>query len=204
MYRYRLVAMGYLTILFFIFLFVFARSEQSASPTSLVTATAIPTPTLTSTPTPSPTPIPVAMPARLVIPKLNIDVAIESRGEDTSGHMDVPSWDNAAWFNLGPRPTEEGSAVIAGHYDTNTGAPAIFYNLSSLSPGDEIWVINELNERHIFKVTDTRIYPYDLFPEDEVFNDPAGRKLNLITCSGTWNPAIHNYSDRLVVFAELQ
>lgn len=118
--------------------------------------------------------------------------------------MDVPSWNNAAWYNLGPRPGQAGSAVIAGHYDTTAGAPAIFYNLSELLPGDDIHLIDVTSKTITFKVANVRNYPYDLFPVDEVFNDPSGHKLNLITCSGTWSYALQTYTDRLVVYAVLQ
>lgn len=202
---YRLIATGYIALLFFVFLFVFVRSDQSASYEPLIASTQIITsPSPTPEPTATPTPTPAASPVRLVIPKLNLDVAIESKGEDAAGHMDVPSWENVAWYNLGPRPGEEGSAVIAGHYDTTTGAPSTFYQLSSLQAGDEIYVQDELNNVLRFTVKDMRNYDYFLFPINEVFADPVGRKLNLITCSGTWNHAMQTYSDRLVVFAELQ
>lgn len=209
--KFRLIAASYISLLFVVFLFVFVRAEQSAAPdtmiaSSMITATMLPseTPTPSPTATATPTPIPVAQPARLVVPRLNLDVAIESRGNDATGHMDVPSWHNSAWYNLGPRPGEPGSAVIAGHYDTNTGDPAIFYYMSQLQAGDDINVVDETNKMLTFKVTDVRTYAYDLFPVDEVFNDPSGRKLNLITCSGMWNHILQTYSDRLVVFTDLQ
>lgn len=59
----------------------------------------------------------LASPVRLKIPKINIDAAIESVGLTPEGAMDVPkSHTNVAWFNLGPRPGEQGSAVINGHF----------------------------------------------------------------------------------------
>ena len=204
MHNFRLIAVGYFLLLFFVFLFVFARTDQSAMRDSAVVATAIPTVTSTPEPTATPTPFPVPNPTRLVIPRLDIDVAIESKGNDAEGRMEVPAWESVAWFNQGPKPGEEGSSVIAGHYDTNTGAPATFYALSSLQPGDLMYVTDETNAVRAFKVIDIRNYAYDLFPVTEVFDDPSGHKMNLITCSGTWDSAIGNYSDRLVVYTELQ
>lgn len=204
MHNFRLIAVGYFLLLFFVFLFVFARVDQSAMREAAVIATAAPTVTATPEPTATPTPLPVPNPTRLVIPRLNVDVSIESKGNDAEGRMEVPSWESVAWFNQGPKPGELGSSVIAGHYDTNTGAPATFYTLSSLQPGDLLYVADETNAVRAFKVVDIRNYSYDLFPVNEVFDDPSGHKMNLITCSGTWNATISNYSDRLVVYTELQ
>lgn len=198
---YRLAATAYITLLFFVFLFVFVRRDQSATREPLASSSqTVARPTFK----PTATPAPAVAPVRLLIPKLGLDVSIESKGEDAAGHMDVPGWENVAWYNLGPKPGEEGSAVIAGHYDTPDGAPSTFYSLSTLWPGDEIYVQDELNNVLRFTVKDMRNYDYFLFPINEVFADPSGRKLNLITCSGTWNHALQTYSDRLVVFAELQ
>lgn len=201
---YRLIATAYIVLLFFVFLFVVVRRDQSASRGPLVTPSqTIVDPTPTHEPTATPTPA-TGTPVRLVIPKLNLDVTVESKGENEAGHMEVPSWENVAWYNLGRRPGEQGSAVIAGHYDTDTGAPSTFYQLSTLQIDDEIYVQDELNKVLRFVVRDIRNYDYFLFPINEVFADPVGRKLNLITCSGTWNHGLQTYSDRLVVFAELQ
>lgn len=209
---YRLLAAAYIVLLFFVFLFMFATVDQSASNDTMIAAsktTATPEPTdepaPTETPIPTPTAAPVANPVRIVIPKLNIDTVVESKGNDAEGHMDVPSdWNHTAWYNLGPKPGEEGAAVVAGHFDTNTGGPAVFYYLSALLPGDNINVIDETGKTMTFTVVDKRNYEYYSFPVDEVFSDRSGHKMNLITCSGVWDFRNHNYTDRLVIFTELQ
>ena len=56
-------------------------------------------------------------PVRLRIPSINVDAPVEYVGLTPDGAMDVPKERaNVAWFNLGPRPGENGSAVVAGHY----------------------------------------------------------------------------------------
>ena len=43
-------------------------------------------------------------------------LAVEDVGLTPGGAMDVPKGpSDVAWFDLGPRPGEVGSAVIAGH-----------------------------------------------------------------------------------------
>jgi len=48
--------------------------------------------------------------------------------------MDVPKGlNNIGWFNLGPRPGENGNAVIDGHYGVwKNGKGAVFNNLHKL------------------------------------------------------------------------
>lgn len=144
------------------------------------------------------------IPVRLSIPELGINTAVEQVGMDAQGRMDVPSNNvNVAWYNLGYRPGAEGNAVIDGHLDTVTGAPAVFYYLSNLHPGDEIIVTDASSHTFHFKVTDIENYPYDQFPLQEVFGAYNKPRLNLITCEGTFNNATHNYSHRTVVYSVL-
>ena len=61
-------------------------------------------------------------PVRLRIPSINVDAPVEYVGLTPDGAMDVPKERaNVAWFNLGPRPGENNSAVIAGHYGRKMG-----------------------------------------------------------------------------------
>jgi len=68
-----------------------------------------------------------------MIPSINIDAAIEYVGLTSNGAMAVPKGPNdVGWFELGPRPGDIGSAVIAGHDGWKDGIPAVFDNLSKL------------------------------------------------------------------------
>ena len=71
------------------------------------------------------------LPQTLHIPKINVAAAIEQVGLDTQGRMDVPEdADNVAWYKLGYKPGQKGNAVLAGHYDKETGEPAVFWDIS--------------------------------------------------------------------------
>src|SRR5260221_1494026 len=60
----------------------------------------------------TPTPL-VGIPVEMRIPKLHMDAQIESVGLDSHQRMDVPKKVNdVAWYNLGSKPGEKGSAVI--------------------------------------------------------------------------------------------
>lgn len=164
--------------------------------------------TLQTTPTtaPSPTSLPpsIGIPISFTIPSLHVTTAIESVGMDNQGRMDVPkNVTDVAWYDLGYRPGQKGSAVIDGHYDTQTGAPAVFYNISKLTPGDTIVVQDDKGNTYTFTVTQNTNYPYNSLPLNEIFASNDRARLNLITCSGVWDHVQHNYSTRDVVYAEL-
>jgi LPXTG-site transpeptidase (sortase) family protein len=152
-------------------------------------------------PEPAP-PMPVfGVPVRLRIPALNVEAPVVTVGLTEEGAMDAPEGpENTGWYELGPRPGEQGSAVIAGHSGYRTG-PAVFDDLETLQPGDRIYVVDDAGTTIEFTVRESREYdPYDR-PE-EVFASNEGRHLNLITCTGSWDSAAGTHSKRLVVFAD--
>lgn len=143
----------------------------------------------------------IGFPTRLIIPKLNINASIEYVGTTPQGEMATPSNpDNVGWFEYGPRPGENGSAVIAGHFDDGTGKPGIFINLRQLRPGDQISTQDRSGQATHFTVIQVRTY--NTFTSAEVFSNATTPYLNLITCDGAWDPVKKTYSERLVVFSE--
>lgn len=146
----------------------------------------------------------VALPKTLRIPKINVTAAIESVGLDKEKKMDVPKEVmNVAWYNLGSKPGKVGNSAVAGHVDTPTGSAAIFYDLKKLQIGDTIEVIDENQKSIKFAVTKIENYKTELFPLDEVFGPTDKKRLNLITCGGTWDKTKKSYSERVVVYSEL-
>lgn len=144
-------------------------------------------------------------PQTLTIPKLGVNAAVESVGEDSSGRMGVPEGVyNVGWYSPGFKPGENGSAVMAGHLDTTTGAPAVFYYVDQLAAGDQIIVTDKNGKSLVFEVIGMQSYPFDQVPLQEIFGVSDKPKLNLITCTGVWNRGSSNYSNRLVVYAELR
>jgi LPXTG-site transpeptidase (sortase) family protein len=138
-----------------------------------------------------------------MIPVINVDAAIEYVGLTPDGAMEVPSQlINAAWYNLGSPPGQQGSAVIAGHRSSRTWVPAVFDNLDELCIGDNLYIKDDQGTIISFIVREIRTYD----PEDDasdVFNLSNGIHLNLITCSGDWNKVQKSYNKRLVIFADL-
>lgn len=147
----------------------------------------------------------VLPPRAIVIPKIGVEAVVEQVGEDSSGKMDVPQEaDNVGWYSLGYKPGEKGSAVLDGHLDTATGAPAVFYDIDKLEVGDQVIVTDEAGKDLTFEVISAQTYPFDQVPLGEVFGSSDKPKLNLITCTGVWNTGSRNYSNRLVVYTKLK
>jgi len=143
-------------------------------------------------------------PVRLKIPKINVDTVLERVGLTPKGAVDVPKDQaNAAWFNLGPRPGENGSAVIVGHYGrSENGQGSVFDDLGKLKRGDELYVEDEKGATITFIVRESRTYDKNENALD-VFKSGDGKShLNLITCSGVWENDQKTYSNRLVVFTD--
>jgi len=148
-------------------------------------------------------------PTLLGIPALQINTHVMGVGSTPDGVMDTPVskalnspyWTNVFWYNLGPAPGQAGNAVIAGHVDRVGGDPAIFWSLSTLKPGDKIFVTPLKGSQLQFVVTHVVRFPANA-PSDDVLNAVFGpsteHNLNLITCSGVWTG--HGYDERLVVF----
>jgi LPXTG-site transpeptidase (sortase) family protein len=144
-------------------------------------------------------------PETIIIPRLGISTHIEHVGLDTRKRMDVPKNDlNTAWYSLGAKPGEKGSAVIAGHFDTREGKPAVFYTLNTLQNGDVIDVLDSNGKKLTFVVAETKTVKDSEFPIEEVFTRSDRERLNLITCAGIFDQQNKNYEDRFVAFAVLQ
>jgi LPXTG-site transpeptidase (sortase) family protein len=145
----------------------------------------------------------IGLPVRLKIPEINVDAVVEHMGLTLDGAMDVPnSPAKVVWFNLGPRPGESGSAVIAGHYGWKNNIPAVFDNLSKLRLGDKVFVENEEGVSIVFVVREIKIYGRDEAAPDVFDSDDGRAHLNLVTCTGTWDNTEKTRSERLIVFTD--
>ncbi len=143
------------------------------------------------------------LPLRLKIPKINLETKIEYVGLTANGEMATPEdIADVGWYQLGTRPGEEGSAVIAGHYGWEDGKASSFDELFTLDPGDKLYVEDDTGVITTFIVRENKRFN----PEDSavtVFtSNDGGAHLNLITCEGDWNRNAKSYSKRLVVFTD--
>ncbi len=137
------------------------------------------------------------------IPALGIDTTIESVGLTSTGAMDSPVGpDTVGWFKFGTSPGEIGNAVIDGHSGWKNNRPAVFDTLYKIKKGDKIYTTDEKGILTTFIVR--AFHSFD--PNEDassVFISTDGiAHLNLITCSGVWNPITKSHSTRLVVFTD--
>lgn len=171
------------------------RSQEQISQGLLVSVDATPQPEIINS----------SKPARISIPAIGVNAAIEHVGLAPDGRMDVPkAYENVGWWQMGARPGIQGSAVLAGHFDTPTGEPGVFYDLKQLKKGDIIEVEDEEDLAQLFEVVETKLYPDANFPIDLVFGRTDEKWLNLITCDGVFDQETNNYTDRYVVFSRLK
>lgn len=148
----------------------------------------------------------ISLPDHLLIPRLNIDADVQHLGITKKGNMAAPSnFTDVAWYKYGTVPGNVGSAVMAGHEDNAAGLDGVFKHLDDLALGDDVYVVDADGEKLHFRVTDKKVYPYNLSGTElnKVFNAKDKAHLNLITCTGEWVQALKTNDKRLVVFTEL-
>lgn len=178
-----------------------AAGDQAESPFSPALQ---PSPTMTLWPTPAPR-LSAGSPVRVVIPAIQINAEVEKVGLTGNNAIAVPRDANkVGWFTRRARPGEKGGAILAGHYDTPTGKPAVFSHLGELKIGDEVRVATDRGEELVFTVESVLKRPYQSFPLDIIFQAHDKEKLIMITCDGVWDTVKRGYSDRLVVWADLR
>ena len=145
----------------------------------------------------------ISQPVSLEIPKLALTASIEAKGLLDTGQMAVPdNRDTVAWFSPGAAPGQQGNAVMAGHVDDKTG-PAVFFSLNRLTTGDFIHVKNKDGKRLTFIVTKKEAYDRKAAPLPFIFGPTNAKRLNLITCTGSFNRQQGTHEKRLVVYTTL-
>ncbi|MFF1695856.1 class F sortase [Streptomyces sp. NPDC058257] len=143
-------------------------------------------------------------PVRVKIPVIGVDAALTALSRTKDGGLNAPPPDDAnlaGWDAAGTLPGSTGTAVIAGHVDTNEG-PAVFFGLGSLKKGAKVQVTREDGRTAVFTVDGVEEYEKDDFPSSKVYAPRARPELRLITCSGTYNKT-DGYSGNVVVYAHL-
>jgi sortase (surface protein transpeptidase) len=143
---------------------------------------------------------PVA-PVGLAVEAAGIDAGIEAL-RVVDGAMQDPSgpWVVGWYENLGALG-RDGNVVMAGHIDYWNVGPAVFYNLSTLVPGNEVVLSGADGKSYPFAVEWVRQYDSASMPLDEVAGTTEGQSVTLITCGGAFDYASGLYLQRTVVRA---
>jgi LPXTG-site transpeptidase (sortase) family protein len=145
------------------------------------------------------------IPVKLDITSIGVHAPVESVGKDAKGAMKTPSqFGDVAWYSLGSKPGEAGNAVIAGHVNNALTKAGVFEHLSQVALGDEIVVSDSSGRSLRYVVRDIEDYPIDGAPADTIFSSQGPSQIVLVTCAGDWDPRVHSFDKRLVIFASLQ
>ncbi len=147
---------------------------------------------------------PATYPARLRIPSLSINVAVQEVGVNMKGNIGTPSnFTDVGWYIFGGIPGDIGNAVIDGHVDNGLALAGVFKHLGDVHTGDDVYVDTYGHKTLHFVVTNMVSYPYDNVPAEVLSRQQDAARLVLITCGGTWVPDRKTYDQRLVVTAKL-
>ncbi|MET9093741.1 class F sortase [Streptomyces cyaneofuscatus] len=147
--------------------------------------------------------LPPSRPVSITIPSLKVTSDLEQLGLGKNRAMETPKDPaKAGWYRPGTTPGAIGPSVIAGHV-TWDGAPAVFFKLTELAPGDRVDVRRADGTTAVFTVDRTATYPKDDFPTVEVYRNLDHAGLRLITCGGDYSRENSRYADNVVVYASL-
>jgi sortase (surface protein transpeptidase) len=144
-----------------------------------------------------------SVPVHLAIPSVNIETDLLRLGLNPDGTLQVP-WKPllAGWYQGSPTPGQLGPAIIAGHVDSWTTGPAVFYHLGEVAVGAHVLITRADTTVATFKVTAVNSYPKTAFPTHLVYGNVNRAALRLITCAH-WNTTTQEYDDDVVVYAQL-
>ena len=142
-------------------------------------------------------------PVRIVIPAIGVDARVIRVGLNPDETIEVPATlSDTGWFEPGPEPGEQGSAVIVGHLESLAGR-GVFKRLKELRVGQTI-AIHLRDGSTVRYVADSMVrVPKSRFPTDRVYAQTKQPTLRLITCAGEMNPATGYHPDNYIVFASL-
>ncbi|WP_341538497.1 class F sortase [Streptacidiphilus pinicola] len=170
------------------------------------------TPSLSAPPSPAASVSPRAVaplyrsaPVRIVITRLGLNAPLVPVGQTADGTVATPPFSQprtAGWYTGSVTPGQNGTSVIVGHVDTPTG-PAVFYPLTVARAGDTVAITRADRSTADFTVDAIKVIPRDDFDENTVYG-PTGRpEVRLITCGGTFDKAMGEYTSNVVVYAHL-
>ncbi|GAA5159473.1 class F sortase [Ornithinimicrobium tianjinense] len=143
-----------------------------------------------------------AVPVRLTVPSVGLEVAIDPVAITEDGQMEIPERpDRAGWYRYGPAPgSTSGSVVVAGHVDTTTG-PGAFLALGRVEAGAEVVVELDDGTSTAYRIVGGESVAKTDLAVDEIFRRDGDPVLRLVTCAGDWSPRTGHYTDNLVVTA---
>jgi sortase (surface protein transpeptidase) len=144
-----------------------------------------------------------SVPLALSIPAIGLRVPLSELGLNPNHTVQVPTnFQEPGWYEFGPSPGQLGSAVILGHVDSYRG-PAVFFQLRTLRPGDQVDVTLADGVIAHFVVRQVAMYPKAQFPSLMVYGSHGYSGLQLVTCGGVFDSQTRSYLSNVVVYTSL-
>jgi sortase (surface protein transpeptidase) len=139
----------------------------------------------------------------LAMPSIGVTAAVSQMGYERDGR--TPATPNTpwgvGWYTFTDFPGRPGNAVMSGHVDWYTGAPAVFGRLRNVGLGDSIYIVLADGTPVSYKVERAEwVTPYNA-DVGEIFGITDREAITFITCGGAWDPVAKDYSHRLIVRA---
>lgn len=177
-----------------------AAARQQEAPASSTAAKPVRTerPVISTSP-----PVAIAIPALGISSSLGPQRGLTTTGAIEDAPLSGPTWALPWWYDGGPAPGEDGSAVILGHVDSAIGAGhlGVFFPLGNLRVGQAVTVDLADGTATRWVVTSVVLYPDNQFPDSLVYARSGPPTLRLVTCGGTFDPETHSYESATVVTA---
>jgi hypothetical protein len=144
-----------------------------------------------------------ARPTRVTMPEVGIDAAIRPVGVAADGQMQLPPDPRVlGWYRFGAAPERatRGSAVIAGHLDSQRFGLGPLVRLREVQTGDLVQVTLSDRSSVTYRVEAITRYDQEGLP-DELFARSGAHRLQIITCGGDYVADAGGYQQNLVVTA---
>lgn len=145
------------------------------------------------------------MPKTVSIPKLSIFARVKSLTIKGDGSLNAPSnIHDAGWYNQSAKPGSPGGASLFDGHVSGPTQKGVFYKIETLKQGDIVTVERgdgSKLEYSVVKVDVTKAADVDM--SKMMLPITVGKHgLNLITCTGKFDPKSKTYESRALVYTQ--
>ena len=144
-----------------------------------------------------------AVPQRLTIERLGIDMAIVPEGVARDGAMALPATPaEVGWYRYGPRPGDRaGATVLAAHLDMPGYGIGPIAKVDGLRAGDVV-TVRSAGTTHRYRVTSVTSVRKTSLDLSALFARDGPPRLHVVTCGGKFDTELRRYDENVVVTAE--
>jgi hypothetical protein len=152
---------------------------------------------------------------RVIVPSIGADAPVVPEGASGAGGgaLDIPSdihvagWWDGVWRSPSgtvrekvAAPGQPGVALLAGHIDSATAGPGVFYRLAQARPGATVTVIDARQKVTRWTVTRIQTVSKSALPAD-LFVNKGKPQLALVSCGGPYDSTTGHFLDNVIAWA---